>query len=298
MDFKELQNTIFDVEVSVFKNCFSTESVTVSLAQWLTSNKYESEQNQLRFIANKKERDKVKIQLPAISPSALLKHRKKDSSDLEKLIKYSGFMQIDIDFKDNSHLSDYGSLLTKLPLIQNIAYCGLSVSGTGYFGLVCITQPDKLAMHFHKFRELIKGNFNIILDESKGARITDLRTYSYTPNAYFNVNAIPFSQLYQPKAERVKKSNSYSSSDADLFTLVLERHNLNHRYEEGNRNNYLVKLAGYCNAKGIEIGDAFRGCCQFIDEEFTEKRIRMIVDWVYSTHKESHNSHPFNAKIA
>jgi len=170
MRYENLKNTIFDVEVSAFKNCFDTESKPVNLALWLTSNKYESKQSQIRTITDKKERDKIKIQLPTITPSALLKSRDKELSDTDKLISHSGFMQIDIDFKDNVHLSDYNKLLDTLPFIQNIAYCGQSVSGTGYFCLVPISHPDKLSYHFLKFNELMLSYFNIKLN-------TKLRLY-------------------------------------------------------------------------------------------------------------------------
>ena len=48
MKYENLKNTIFDVEVSAFKNCYDTESKAVNLALWLTSNKYEIKQNEIR----------------------------------------------------------------------------------------------------------------------------------------------------------------------------------------------------------------------------------------------------------
>ncbi len=293
MNKEDLRNTIFDVEISAFKNCFDTVSQTVNLSNWLTSNKYEAQQTKLRTITDKKERDKIKIQLPAITPSALLISREKDLTDKEKLLKYSGFMQIDIDFKDNVHLADYNILLQKLPLIKNIAFCGQSVSGTGFFGLVPITQPDKLALHFLRFNELMKLNFNIILDSSKGGNFTDLRIYSYTKDAYFNIDAKPFNLLYQPKPKEKTIKAKTSILTNDKFGFVLQRHNLSETFTEGNQNNYLVKLSGYCNAKGLDINETLNGCYQFANEEYTTKRINQIVKSVYAKYSSKHNSHPF-----
>lgn len=296
MKYENLKNTIFDVEVSAFKNCFDTESKPVNLALWLTSNKYESKQNQIRTITDKKERDKIKIQLPTITPSALLKSRDKELSDTEKLISHSGFMQIDIDFKDNVHLSDYNKLLDTLPLIQNIAYCGQSVSGTGYFCLVPISHPDKLNYHFLKFNEIMLSYFNIKLDTSKGSNITDLRIYSFTPNAYFNVNATPFNLLFKPELRIISKplyKSNTSHYTNDKFKIVLERHNQKQSYTEGNQNNYLKSLASYCSVKGIDINETLNGCSQFINEEYSEKRIKEIITSVYNKCKADFNSKPF-----
>lgn len=300
MRYENLKNTIFDVEVSAFKNCFDTESKPVNLALWLTSNKYESKQSQIRTITDKKERDKIKIQLPTITPSALLKSRDKELSDTDKLISHSGFMQIDIDFKDNVHLSDYNKLLDTLPLIQNIAYCGQSVSGTGYFCLVPISHPDKLNYHFLKFNELMLSYFNIKLDTSKGSNITDLRIYSFTPNAYFNVNATPFNLLYKPELRTISKpiyNSNTSCYTNDKFKTVLERHNEKQSYTEGNQNNYLKSLASYCSVKGIDINETLNGCSQFINEEYSEKRIKEIIISVYNKCKADFNSKPFTENI-
>ena|GEM_PF-3459045 len=293
MKYEDLKNTIFDIDVSAFKNCKTNKSNTVNLALWLTSDKYQVQQTHLRTISNKKERDEIKIQLPAITPSALLKSREKDLSDTEKLISYSGFMQIDIDLKDNLHLTDYNELLQKLPLIQNIAFCGQSVSGTGYYCLVPITKPEKLALHFLKFNELMREFFNIKLDTSKGGNFTDLRIYSYTPNAYFNINAIPFNLLYQPKPIKLAYKSKTSHYTDDKFSIVLERHNVSETFRDGNQNNYLVNLSGYCNVKGIDINETLQGCYQFINDEYTKKRISEIVTSVYNKHKSKHNTRPF-----
>lgn len=301
MRYENLKNTIFDVEISAFKNCFDTESKSVNLGLWLTSNKYEIKQNEIRFISDKKERDKIKIQLPAITPSALLKSRDKNLNDIDKLISYSGFMQIDIDFKDNVHLSDFNDLLDKLPLIKNIAYCGQSISGTGYFCLVPITQPDKLDFHFMRFNELMNDNYNIKLDTSKGSKITDLRIYSYTPNAYFNINAIPFNQLWTPKPV-INKNIAYKPNTSlyanDKFSLVLERHNQKQSYTVGNQNNYLKSLASYCSVKGIEINETINGCSQFINEEYTEMKIKEIVISVYKVCIANFNTKPFKELLS
>ena len=68
-------------------------------------------------------RGRLKANLPAITPSGLFAYAK-----AEALQKHSGFIQFDIDLKDNQHLADYNTLYKQLRNIANIAYCGRSVS--------------------------------------------------------------------------------------------------------------------------------------------------------------------------
>jgi len=79
----------------------------------------------------------------------------------------------------------------------------------------------------------------------------------------------------------------------DKFSIVLERHNQKHSYTVGNQNNYLKSLASYCSIKGIDINETINGSLQFINEEYTEKRIKQIINSVYNVCKVDFNSKPF-----
>lgn len=195
-----------NIDVSCFANYFETgNSKPVNLLKWLQSDKYKAEVEKIRAIADKKERDKIKATLPAITPSALLKHRKKNTTLAEKLNKYSGLMQFDIDFKENTHIENWTDLKSEIMNWKNIAYCELSVSGTGFWGLIPIAHPEKIQLHYKAVCEEFKS-FGINLDVSKGGNATDLRGYSYDADAKFNHNAETYYRLFQEPKPQTKKS--------------------------------------------------------------------------------------------
>ncbi|MDY6915799.1 MAG: BT4734/BF3469 family protein [Candidatus Cloacimonadota bacterium] len=223
-------DSILNIEISCFKDCLTpSEPVNINLLQWLTSKKHAAKVEQIRNIANKKERNELKKKLPAITPSGLFSYRKADS-----LIKHSGFMQIDIDFADNTHITNYNNLKTELSKIKNIAYLGLSVSGTGYWGLIPIAHPEKHAEHFEALSKQLK-QYGLIIDQSC-KDVSRLRIYSYDDEAYFNHEAEPFKIIETP---------SRKTDNAINQKIITKKRNDN------------INLFDYCineiKTKGIDI---------------------------------------------
>ena len=193
-------DSILNIEISCFKDCLTPgEPVNINLLQWLTSKKHAAKVKHIRQTENKEDRNKLKKLLPAITPSGLFSYRKAES-----LIKHSGFMQIDIDFADNTHITNYDSIKTELSKIKNIAYLGLSVSGTGYWGLIPIAHPEKHAEHFEALSNQLK-QYGIIIDQSC-KDVSRLRIYSCDNEAYFNHEAETF-KLLEDKSKQIKNIN-------------------------------------------------------------------------------------------
>ena len=220
--------SILDIEISCFKDCLTPDNpVNVNLLQWLTSNKYAVKVEQIRQITNKTERNEAKKLIPAITPSGLFTYRKAES-----LIKHSGFMQIDIDFADNTHISNYDSIKTELSKIKNIAYLGLSVSGTGYWGLIPVAHPEKHAEHFEALSNQLK-QYGINIDKSC-KDVSRLRIYSFDSKAYFNHDAEPFNLTGNHKQtdhainkkltannNQIKKRNHVVNDNINLFDFCI-----------------------------------------------------------------------------
>lgn len=184
-----------DVTVSCVKNYFSKQPKDVNLLTWLTSAKYKHVIEQLRNTQDKQQRQRLKSGLPAITPAGRFLRVE------EKYFEgHSGFVQFDIDAKDNTHIKNYNSLHTQLRHISNIAYCGLSASGTGWWGLVRIGYPDKHAMHWQYIHNALK-RMGINIDPAP-KNICALRGYSYDANAYFNHNATKLWHYTIPPAVR------------------------------------------------------------------------------------------------
>ena len=93
-------------------------------------------------------------------------------------------------------------------MIKNVAYCGLSVSGRGYWGLVPIHDP---AMHKEHF-EALQDDFHFIgikIDPAPG-NVASPRYYSYDSNGYFNAKATVYKRLINrcKQINRAKTRNS------------------------------------------------------------------------------------------
>lgn len=185
-------DSILNTQVSCFRSYNSPSNpININLLTWLKSNKHAEKVNLIRQLVKKSERDKEKAKLPGITPSGVFTYRLE-----ENLVKHSGFLQFDIDFKANLNITNYNKLKEQICNIKNVAYCGLSVSGTGYWGLIPIAYPDKHKLHFSSLYKAFKS-LGIVLDAAP-ASVASLRGYSYDSEAYFNHHATIFDRYDKP----------------------------------------------------------------------------------------------------
>lgn len=206
--------------VSAWANYFEAKSPKpISLMKWLTSSKYALQVEAIRKAGTKQERDAMKAKLPAITPSGTFSSREEGG-----LLQHSGLIQIDIDFKENTHIANFSELKEQLARVQHVAYLGLSVSGKGFWGLIPILHPDKHKQHF----AALKNDFlalGICLDEKPG-NVSSLRGYSWDAEAYFNHNATPYSNLFEttPEAYKPKTSARFeASTEGEKVEAVLKQ---------------------------------------------------------------------------
>lgn len=188
-----LKKSILDIQVSAFSSYKGTDPKNVNLLVWLRSLKYKRKVELIRNEKNPVIIKKLKSELPAITPSGLFKTRK-----ASELIKHSGFLQFDIDYKDNIHIKNYQDLKSQISKIKEVAYCGLSVSGNGYWGLVSIKHVKNHKEHFEALQQVFK-KMGVIIDKSC-KDICRLRGYSIDENAYFNHNADVFTLKINKKS--------------------------------------------------------------------------------------------------
>ena len=190
----------------------------VNLLTWLNSPKYAQQVEAIRAAGTKAERDKLKALLPAITPSGIFSRR-----DEAGLIQHSGLIQIDVDWKENAHIGNYTELKAQLAKLQNIAYLGLSVSGTGFWGLVPILYPEKHKAHFKALKTVFL-RIGVCIDDKPG-NVASLRGYSWDKEPYFNHNAKPFTLLEEQQPERYqpKATHRAQSSEADKVEAILRQ---------------------------------------------------------------------------
>ena len=261
---------ILDIEVSCFKNCLTADNPKpVNLLSWLNSDKYREKVEQIRNIEDKEKRDQLKKLLPAITPSGLFIRR-----EVEFLTIHSGFIAIDVDFKENQHITNFFELKEQLKKLQNIAYCGLSVSGAGYWGLIPISNPDKHKAHFQALQQDFK-RLGILLDDS-GSDVCRLRIYSFDPEAHFNHNAKPYTKIFVPQPKTAPRYSTPTTGDNRekvekiISELALHQIDITSNYED-----WLRLACAFCNEFGTSGRGYFHNVSKYYNKYDPDETNRM-----------------------
>ena len=210
-----MAGSVLNQTISCFANYNTADNPRpVNMLVWLKSDKYADQVKQIRTISGKADRDRIKATLPAITPSGLFAYRGESH-----LVKHSALLQFDIDAKDHRHVANYADLKKHISNIANVAYCGMSVSGLGYWGLVPIKHSDKHKSHFRALQKAF-NKFGLNIDTAP-QNPASLRGYSYDPDAYFNHNATVFIALDEPKtAKSFKRTNKGNNRRSNVETLI------------------------------------------------------------------------------
>ena len=181
--------SVLDVEVSCFLSYMAKEPVSVNLREWLVSDMHAERILELRNISDKQKRDKIKATLPAVTVSGLFyPHRK-----AKNLRQHSGLICIDIDYKDNKHISNYCRLKEQLFHIEHIAYAGLSASGKGFFLIIPILYPECHSWHYNAIEKDFT-QFGITIDKAPKS-VVSLRGCSYDTSHLFRNKPIIYSNM-------------------------------------------------------------------------------------------------------
>lgn len=190
---------------------------------------------------NKQIVDRLKTSLPAGIISCVA-----DGLGESNVIERNGVMAIDIDASKNPAITDWQAVKRELAKSPYIAYCGLSVSGLGVWGMIPIADPSK---HFEHFRAICKdfqrqfcitqyGDseptiLNGINLDSAPSNIISKRFVSYDPQPYTNTLA----RVYERTEPIPQPRRSFFSGTTKEFDLEgwLKAHGIdyNARYRHG-----------------------------------------------------------------
>lgn len=184
--------------VSVFENVYkplAMDNEGLDLFLLVTSNGCKGEVKKIRRTLNAERRKELKHNLYAYTPSGIFAGRR--SKDTLK--KHSGFMCIDIDEKDNEGISNFHDLTEEFAKITNVAFCGHSVSGKGYYLLIPIDTTNN---HEAYFEGLVKAFKELGIEIDKACKdVSRLRTISYDEAHYLAHTAEVVNEvLNEPKA--------------------------------------------------------------------------------------------------
>jgi hypothetical protein len=97
-----------------------------------------------------------------------MRSRSKSLTYEEKIERLTGWMQFDIDSKDNPNMTNAASLRDELRNMVYVAFCSVSASGRGVWGLVKVSDPTRYRDHFRQLK-LDFHKRGIKLDPSNGS---------------------------------------------------------------------------------------------------------------------------------
>ncbi|MBQ2171635.1 MAG: PriCT-2 domain-containing protein [Bacteroidales bacterium] len=180
--------------VSLFRSCFDKiPGETISIESFFTgySESRKRRVEMVRACQDKDEQRKTKLRLPAITPAGVFTVRRTNC-----LLRYSGYAGIDLDNLEGR--TDY--IKDKLSGFPGLAYCGLSVSGTGLFALIRLATPEQYESHL----ESIFADFSSmgLYPDPACKDITRLRIVSYDLNPIINFSVSPYRKLSAHPAEK------------------------------------------------------------------------------------------------
>ena len=180
---------------------------------------------ELRSTTDPNRKKQIKLSLPQATISGVFA----PSRSAENLVRHSGLICVDIDKMDNLHISNFDTLIPDvLRHIDEVAYVAHSVSGNGYFVIIPLKYPT---YHKAQFEKLVRvfADMEINIDRACGD-VCRLRCQSYDIHQYINMNAKPFTGIYQePKPIRPSFNYDYNSIDtedkvADLCREINQQH--------------------------------------------------------------------------
>lgn len=168
---------MFNDTVSCFKH-FGQPPYPINLINWIntcgTGGRYKADIEKFRASGDKS----LKKNLPIITVGGLFNGGRR----LTDLITSTGWVAIDIDYKDNPGLPEARIVRDEIAKIVYVAYSGLSVSGKGVWALIKVKDPTLQHLYF----EQLKKDFlhiGIVIDPTKGRHPNDARFLSFDPDA-------------------------------------------------------------------------------------------------------------------
>ncbi|WP_084761850.1 BT4734/BF3469 family protein [Spirosoma spitsbergense] len=252
----QLTQDVLNVSVSCFKNYETPANpVTINLLTWIRSEKHRPKIEALRLVDDKVLRDSIKATLPAITPSGVFTYRKE--SDLVPG-SHTRLIQFDIDLADNRQIRNYASLKLQISKLPFVAYCGLSASGKGYWGLVPIAYPERHGQHFDRLKRVF-AHYGIHID-TKPRNVASLRGYSYDPAPYQSDKVMLFEwhDLPKPQSHPTWSNSAVQSRLKGLYEDELQNRLIRFTQAagEGQRHETLLKAAtvagGYIGAGRLD----------------------------------------------
>lgn len=230
----------------------------------------------IRATESKDERNRLKMHLPSVCWSGKFS-RRANSAILEQT------KLIILDFDNLERPKD-----KKVELSQS-KYCfsaWLSPTGTGVKMLVKVASADHAA-HFLALQQ----DFPDI--DASGKDLARVCYESYDPDIFINPSPEIYSKTHQPKQSAAPKQNTNEDTYEKLKTWLISQ---GQAFVEGNRNNFITRLAAACNRTGIPRDEAkYLIFSDFVakDASFSESELERTLNGIYERYSSNHGSFAF-----
>lgn len=254
---------ILETKVSFFTHFKDTTSPTEGTFLQIVNSaklvsKYAPLIERVRATTDKEERTRLKAQLPCFTPSGTFSRRAADG-----LVSHSGLIQFDIDPKENPllNLKTAAHFRAQISNFPQVAYCALSASGAGVWGVVPIAHPDQHKAHFEALKVDFAG-WGIVIDAAC-SNVDRLRFWSYDPEAYLNPEATIYTNLFSTTAETYtpRQRPTIATDNAAKVEAVLRQIEVTRKDITSGGNGYEDWFAIGC-ALANEFGENGRGYFQ------------------------------------
>lgn len=289
--------SILSKPVSYFRSVDdTTRPTTVNLLNLLTTQKHENLITSIRQEPDPIIQKNLKEQLPCYTVAGVFSSRCNTG-----LLLPSGLAAVDLDSAE-----DYDPLLllSELKKIRFIAYAGLSCRGQRLFAIVPFLYPQFYERQYDRLVQSF-ADIGLPMGDTCHKTISQPRFISFNTaqTCFFNHNAAKYHLLPPVKQVHSFSPQNHSvtcslSSSFEPFNWCETQIQKNHSFVEGQRHNFILALARYCNIKGIPKSETLAGCLNtYQSETFPAKEITSIVNHIYLRHQNSFNTLPFQKAI-
>jgi hypothetical protein len=153
---------------------------------------------QLRSEPDETTQKLIKGKLLSFTPNAQVDTKDKSATSEQRNIRYSGFMQVDIDLQENPNMTDAATIRDKLAQIPYIALSAISARGKGVWALMALAEPDKFSQYIDQVTDYFRMA-RITIDKSKSKNLTELRYFAPDPGAILKHEYKLFPLVQQPQ---------------------------------------------------------------------------------------------------
>jgi hypothetical protein len=258
----------------------------------IANGKYKAEVEEIRALLEQGKAEEAaskKKQLLAFTPSAVFTEKRQ----MPFLEMYSGFVHLDFDKLTPEQLDTAFKVIAEIPYTF---LCFISPSGNGLKVFIevntGIEHHDTAYLQVQQFYEEATG----LKADPSCKDITRLCFMSYHPGLYKNIRnekfkvQLPETKMQEPVRETTEPILPPHQSEPEedlntafIFNQQIQFTNQKSQYTDGNRNNYIYRLASNCNRAGLSQSDVELLCTQHFD--LPEREILEAIKSAYTHHK-------------